>query len=160
MNTNRTPNYIISFTCETYDFHMITIQLPLYFANKPLAELWAKNTKHTFTLTKNRIVICSSKKLPIYIEYHETHLYYIEVLKESKKEKLGKPLSIECIEHLREIGTLEDVIFSDEYIISPSDYEIAKENLNQLYNRLSRKYRKECFLMETSSYGVEPINYK
>ena len=94
----------------------------------------------------------------------QTELYQFSYLKEKTYDKLGPPLSLEDIDHLVEVGELEQVLFSEKYILTEDDYQEFPGNLMEAFQEMEREYgppprEKECgYLFQALWYQVEEWN--
>ncbi len=69
----------------------------------------------------------------------QTELYQFSYLKEKTYDRLGPPLSPEDIDHLVEAGELEQVLFSEKYILTEDDYQEFPETLRKPF-RTGKEY--------------------
>lgn len=87
-----------------------------------------------------------------------------KVLNASAKKRLGKPLSSQDIELLKKQGILMDTVFSDQYMISPEDFDPINWPVAEIYQYLLRdnvprvEYQNQKgFSFEYSSFAVKEV---
>lgn len=102
---------------------MLEIRIPdwLEFPSKEQALKYGEQAEVSVFLKAEAIFLLfdgsKEKILP-----QQTELYQFSYLKEKTYDRLGPPLSPEDIDHLVEVGELEQVLFSEKYILTEDDY--------------------------------------
>lgn len=102
---------------------MLEIRIPdwLEFSSKGQALKYGEQAEVSVFLKAEAIFLLfdgsKEKILP-----QQTDLYQFSYLKEKTYDRLGPPLSPEDIDHLVEVGELEQVLFSEKYILTEDDY--------------------------------------
>ena len=110
---------------------MLEIRIPdwLEFPSKEQALKYGEQAEVSVFLKAEAIFLLfdgsKEKILP-----QQTELYQFSYLKEKTYDRLGPPLSPEDIDHLVEVGELEQVLFSEKYILTEDDYQEFSGNLN------------------------------
>lgn len=144
---------------------MLEIRIPdwLEFHSQEQALKYSEKAEVSVVLTAEAIFLlfngCKEKILP-----HQTELYRFSYLKEKTYDRLGSPLSPEDIDHLIEAGELEQVLFSEKYILTEDDYQEFPGNLMEAFQKLEREYgpshrkKENGYLFEALWYQVEELN--
>ena len=111
---------------------MLEIRIPdwLEFSSKGQALKYGEQAEVSVFLKAEAIFLLfdgsKEKILP-----QQTDLYQFSYLKEKTYDRLGPPLSPEDIDHLVEVGELEQVLFSEKYILTEDDYQEFSGNLTE-----------------------------
>lgn len=144
---------------------MVTITLPEARTHKNEKEaLKSAASSGMFFLTPTRGVFCSAKSTVVFDDPSE--YLTVEKMKNEKILQTGKPLSPEDISTLNQKGVLESVVFSNNYCITPDDYEEIAFNAGELFENLRQhstpqsRYvgadlEREVFVFENIAYGVK-----
>lgn len=118
---------------------MLEIRIPdwLEFPSKEQALKYGEQAEVSVFLKAEAIFLLfdgsKEKILP-----QQTELYQFSYLKEKTYDRLGPPLSPEDIDHLVEVGELEQVLFSEKYILTEDDYQEFSGNLMEAFQELER----------------------
>ena len=116
---------------------MLEIRIPdwLEFPSKEQALKYGEQAEVSVFLKAEAIFLLfdgsKEKILP-----QQTELYQFSYLKEKTYDRLGPPLSPEDIDHLVEGGELEQVLFSEKYILTEDDYQEFSGNLMEAFQEL------------------------
>lgn len=120
---------------------MLEIRIPdwLEFSSKGQALKYGEQAEVSVFLKAEAIFLLfdgsKEKILP-----QQTELYQFSYLKEKTYDRLGPPLSPEDIDHLVEAGELEQVLFSEKYILTEDDYQEFSGNLMEAFQELEKEY--------------------
>ena len=120
---------------------MLEIRIPdwLEFPSKEQALKYGEQAEVSVFLKAEAIFLLfdgsKEKVLP-----QQTELYQFSYLKEKTYDRLGPPLSPEDIDHLVEVGELEQVLFSEKYILTEDDYQEFSGNLMEAFQELEKEY--------------------
>ena len=118
---------------------MLEIRIPdwLEFPSKEQALKYGEQAEVSVFLKAEAIFLLfdgsKEKILP-----QQTELYQFSYLKEKTYDRLGPPLSPEDIDHLVEVGELEQVLFSEKYILTEDDYQEFSGNLMKPFRNWKR----------------------
>lgn len=144
---------------------MLHIRLPdwLEFESREQALKYGETAVVSVVLTAEAIFLLlngnEEKILPM-----QTEAYRFSFLKEKAYDRLGPPLSPDDIDCLVELGELESVLFSEQYILTEDDYQEFSGTLSQAFQRMAKEYtpsdweQGEGYLFEGIWYQAEEWN--
>ena len=144
---------------------MLEIRIPdwLEFPSKEQALKYGEQAEVSVFLKAEAIFLLfdgsKEKVLP-----QQTELYQFSYLKEKTYDRLGPPLSPEDIDHLVEVGELEQVLFSEKYILTEDDYQECSGNLMEAFQELEKEYgpppreKEQGYLFQALWYQAEELN--
>ena len=144
---------------------MLEIRIPdwLEFPSKEQALKYGEQAEVSVFLKAEAIFLLfdgsKEKILP-----QQTELYQFSYLKEKTYDRLGPPLSPEDIDHLVEVGELEQVLFSEKYILTEDDYQEFSGNLMEAFQELEKEYgpppreKEQGYLFQALWYQAEELN--
>ena len=144
---------------------MLEIRIPdwLEFSSKEQALKYGEQAEVSVFLKAEAIFLLfdvgKEKILP-----QQTELYQFSYLKEKTYDRLGLPLSPEDIDHLVEAGELEQVLFSEKYILTEDDYQEFSGNLMEAFQELEKEYgpppreKEQGYLFQALWYQAEELN--
>lgn len=156
--------YQLSFGLQ-YEAWMLEIRIPdwLEFPSKEQALKYGEQAEVSVFLKAEAIFLLfdgsKEKILP-----QQTELYQFSYLKEKTYDRLGPPLSPEDIDHLVEVGELEQVLFSEKYILTEDDYQEFSGNLMEAFQELEKEYgpppreKEQGYLFQALWYQAEELN--
>ena len=148
-----------------YEAWMLEIRIPdwLEFSSKGQALKYGEQAEVSVFLKAEAIFLLfdgsKEKILP-----QQTDLYQFSYLKEKTYDRLGPPLSPEDIDHLVEVGELEQVLFSEKYILTEDDYQEFSGNLMEAFQELEKEYgpppreKEQGYLFQALWYQAEELN--
>jgi hypothetical protein len=152
-----TQKYILEYSMQYSEFDF-SILLYTYFQNEKHASIFAEYSSPKIFLTAEAVLsIFTDLNVTVTIASEDKIQYKIKVFNPKKKKIIGKPLSLEDINLLIEADKLEEVIFSDEYMTSPEDYDELPISLIEFYQLLKKKYAPQndgYYHFECLSYGI------
>lgn len=145
---------------------MLEIRIPdwLEFPSKEQALKYGEQAEVSVFLKAEAIFLLfdgsKEKILP-----QQTELYQFSYLKEKTYDRLGPPLSPEDIDHLVEVGELEQVLFSEKYImIQKVITRNFPETLWKAFQELEKEYgpppreKEQGYLFQALWYQAEELN--
>lgn len=74
------------------------------------------------------------------IKPNEQHLYEFSVLNDKVYSRLGQPLSPQDIDCLIDEKRLEEVVFSERYMVSEDDFCVRQEDSMVIFNEMKADY--------------------
>ena len=144
---------------------MLEIRIPdwLEFSSKEQALKYGEQAEVSVFLKAEAIFLLfdgsKEKILP-----QQTEFYQFSYLKEKTYDRLGPPLSPEDIDHLVEVGELEQVLFSEKYILTEDDYQEFPETLWKPFRNWKRstdhhpREKEQGYLFQALWYQAEELN--